>query len=214
MFGTSWRVARIFLTDVDRRTLPVGATVPALVRLRHVHGPVLDAECHDAIGQQQLPRWLLLLDREELVEHEAVQVLLAAGKAQGLHLRHLTSIRDPWYRVETVLPPDIFVSPMSKGHLRAVWNKLPAVHSNSMYGIYVNEKELVSPLARYLNSPQGQKALRAHGRHYGKGLIKLEPKNFLAVQVPSPKTLVAEFGEDRGSVPPSLALFDPSSYEN
>jgi hypothetical protein len=34
---------------------------------------------------------------------------------------------------------------MSKGHLRAVWNKLPAVHSNSMYGVYVNEKELASP---------------------------------------------------------------------
>jgi adenine-specific DNA-methyltransferase len=194
-----------FLTDAARDGLPGGTTIPALVRLRHVRGRVLDKIAHDEIGRQGLQRWLLFLDDEALVQDPRVQTLLETGVKAGLPDRYLLSDRDPWYRVETVRPPDLFVSPMSKALFRAVPNEVGAVHSNSLYGLYLRDNFLTlsfrdSPgLARcvtnYLNNDEGQRAIRAQGRHYGHGLIKLEPGNLLSVVIPPPEVLVVEFGE-------------------
>jgi adenine-specific DNA-methyltransferase len=182
-----------FLTDAARVNLPDGVTVPALVRLRHVPGVVLDARCHDAIGSQGLPRWLLTLDDNELLSNERTVALLNEGREQGVHLRHLTSLRDQWYQVETVAPPDVFIAPMSKGQLRAVRNEVEATPSNSIYGIYLDDTALATPLTSYLNSLNGQRALKLQGRHYGRSLLKLEPRNLLAVHTPHPSFLLENF---------------------
>jgi len=183
-----------FLTDAARADLPAGVTMPALVRLRHVPGFVLDGHCHDAIGSQGLPRWLLTLNDDGLLSDERIVALLNEGQEQGVHLRHLTSLRDHWYQVETVAPPDVFIAPMSKGQLRAVRNEVEAIPSNSIYGIYVKDITLATPLANYLNSTNGQRALKLQGRHYGRSLLKLEPRNLLAVRTPHPDFLLENFG--------------------
>jgi len=194
-----------FLTDAARDGLPGGATIPTLVRLRHVRRRALDRIAHDEIGRQGLRRWLLFLEDEALVQDPRVQTLLEKGVKAGLPDRYLLSDRDPWYKVETVQPPDLFVSPMSKALFRAVPNEVSAVHSNSLYGLYLRDNfyrlyprdnsGLARCVANYLNSDEGQRAMRAQGRHYGRGLIKLEPGNLLAVVIPPPEVLVVEFGE-------------------
>jgi adenine-specific DNA-methyltransferase len=182
-----------FLTDAARANLPDGVTVPALVRLRHIPGVVLDARCHDAIGSQGLPRWLLTLDDDELLSDEQTAALLNKGREQGVHLRHLTSLRDHWYQVESVAPPDVFIAPMSKSQLRAVRNEVAAIPSNSIYGIYLEDTAFATPLTNYLNSMDGQRALKLQGRHYGRSLLKLEPRNLLAVRTPHPNFLLENF---------------------
>jgi adenine-specific DNA-methyltransferase len=101
-----------------------------------------------------------------------------------LHLRYLTSNRDPWYRVEKVEPPDIIVGAMSKGSLRAVTNVIGAIPSNSMYGIYLKEPWLREPLTEWLNSKSGQTLMRGKARHYGSGLLKIEPRDLLTLPIP------------------------------
>jgi len=173
--------------------------------LRHVKTRALDKIAHDEIGRQGLQRWLLFLEDEALVHDPNVQTLLEDGVRDDLPKRYLLSDREPWYRVETVQPPDIFVSPMSKVLFRAVPNEVEAVHSNSLYGLYLRDNfhslyfcdssGLARCIANYLNSDEGQRAIRAQGRHYGRGLIKLEPGNLLAVAIPPPEVLAVEFEE-------------------
>lgn len=37
----------------------------------------------------------------------------------------------------------------------------------------------------WLNSPDGQKAIQSRARHYSDGLLKLEPRDYMAVPIPA-----------------------------
>lgn len=74
---------------------------------------------------------------------------------------------------------------MSKSRMRAVRNEAAAIHSNAIYGLYLDgEQQIAAPLTAWLNSGDGQLALRAQARTYGAGLVKLEPSDLGAVLVP------------------------------
>ena len=179
-----------FLGDADRAKLPDNAVLPALRRLRHVDGDLLGKRQHEDIGRAGLPRWLLWLSDPSAVNHPEVQRVLARGLSDGVTAGYLVSRRNPWYLVEYVEPPQIFVALMSKAKLRAVRNGARAVPSNSMYGIYLNNKSLSGALCSWLNSDDGQDAMYRRARHYSDGLLKLEPSDLLAIRVPSRERLM------------------------
>lgn len=174
-----------FLRDDDLNGLPPRVVVPGLRRLRHVVGDTLDEDEHARIGLAGHPRWLLSLRGPRDVRSKATQRRLSDGVEAGYHDRYLTREREYWYAVEHVDSPDIFVSLMAKDGFRAVVNAIRAVPSNSMYGIYLHDPGLAPRLCTWLNSDAGQRALRAHGRHYSNGLLKLEPRDYLRVRVPA-----------------------------
>lgn len=174
-----------FLRDDDLKALPPRVVVPGLRRLRHVVGDRLDEDEHNRIGVAGHPRWLLSLRGPQEIRSKAIQRRLADGVEAGYHDRYLTRDREHWYAVEHVDPPDIFVSVMAKDGFRSVVNAIKAVPSNSMYGIYLDDPTLAPALCTWLNGEAGQRALRAHGRHYSNGLLKLEPRDYLRVRVPS-----------------------------
>jgi adenine-specific DNA-methyltransferase len=74
---------------------------------------------------------------------------------------------------------------MSKDEFRAVLNLVGAIPSNSMYGIHLAESVAAPRLCTWLNGPDGQKAIRSRARHYSEGLLKLEPRDYMAVPVPA-----------------------------
>jgi hypothetical protein len=158
-----------FLRDVDLEGLPAGAVVPALRRLRHVEGDVLNKREHDRIGRAGQQRWLLWLSDPKVVSDAAVQALIAKGQVDGVDKTVLATSRALWYLVEHVKPPDIFVALMSRGRIRAVENRLRVVGSNSMYGLYVENKRLVAPLSSWL---------------------KVEPRELLTIRIPKAERLL------------------------
>lgn len=174
-----------FLNDAQRDELPAGAVVPAIRRLRHVEGDLLGKAAHDAIGLAGHPRWLLHLDDKRLAKNKAVAALLARGEREGLRNRRLIRVRDPWYVVEQVEAPDILVAMMGTARIRAVRNRVQAVPSNSMYGIYLRRRADAERLCSWLNSAAGQQTLLAAGVHYSGGLRKLEPRTLLQIQIPT-----------------------------
>jgi predicted RNA methylase len=183
--------AFFFLTDVEADELPEGAVRPALRRLRHVAGDVLDAAEHRRIGAQGKPRWLLMLDNDAVIATRAVQLLLARGQRAGIPDRYLATVRDPWYLVEDIPPPHLLVAIMTKERLRVVRNVARVTHSNSMYGVYLKKPSLAKPLAAWLNSDEGQRSMLTMTRHYSEGLRKLEPRDLTAVLVPTAVVLAS-----------------------
>lgn len=178
-----------FLTDDEAAELPEGATRRALRRLRHVTGDVLDTDEHRRIGAEGKPTWLLTLDDPKIVGRASVQRLLERGQGAGVPNRYLSTVREPWYLLENVEPPHLLVGIMSKDRLRVVRNVVKAVHSNSMYGIYLNQPSLAKPLADWLNSPAGQASMLSRARHYSDALKKIEPKDLKQTLVPSGSVL-------------------------
>lgn len=174
-----------FLTDDEADALPNSVVVAGLRRLRHVDGDELNKKEHDRIGDAGHPRWLLSLKGPSDIKSAAVRRRLAEGVAAGYDDRYLSRDRDPWYAVETVKPPSLLVALMTKDRFRAVLNTARVVPSNSIYGIYVNRAAQARALCDWINSDEGQDALRAQARHYSNGLFKLEPRDYLRVRVPS-----------------------------
>jgi hypothetical protein len=173
-----------FLTHDEAADMTEGTLSPGLRRLRHVNGDVLDTAEHRRIGKSGKPRWLLTLDDPSLVATPQVQALLADGRRAGVPDRYLSTVRDPWYRLEHVEPPHLLVGAMTNDRLRVVRNVVRAIHSNSMYGIYLNRPSTATNLASWLNSDDGQAAMLTHSRHYSDGLHKLEPRDLLKVTIP------------------------------
>jgi hypothetical protein len=101
----------------------------------------------------------------------------------------LASRREPWYLVEHVLPPDLFLAFMGRERIRAVRNSVQAVGSNSMCGLYLKSKRLCRGLCGWLNSDEGQRSIAACARHYSGGLLKLEPREVLMIRIPEPGRL-------------------------
>jgi adenine-specific DNA-methyltransferase len=178
-----------FLTDDEAAELPKEATRRALRRLRHVTGDVLDTAAHRRIGAQGKPSWILTLGDPKSVESAAVQRRLAAGEDAGVPDRYLSTVREPWYLLENVEPPHLLCGIMSKDRLRVVRNVVKAVHSNSMYGIYLRQPSLSRPLADWLNSSIGQESLLSQARHYSDGLKKIEPKDLKQALIPPAELL-------------------------
>lgn len=173
-----------FLTDDEAAKLPTRVVVPGVRRLRHVSGDTLNKKEHARIGAAGHPRWLLSLRDSGDTRSVAVRRLLAEGVAAGYDDRYLSRDREPWYAIETVKPPHLLVALMTKDRFRAVLNSIEAVPSNSMYGIYLRNGARARALCDWINSDEGQDALREQARHYSNGLFKLEPRDYLRVRVP------------------------------
>jgi len=172
-----------FLTDDARGDLPEQVLAPALCRLRHVAGDILDTEEHARIGTAGYPRWLLSL-RGPMDITSVVRRRLTDGIKAGYHNRYLARDREYWYAVEQIDPPHILASLMTKDRFRAVVNAVDVIPSNSIYGIYLHNRDLIPAVCEWLNSDRGQEALKARARHYSNGLLKLEPNDYLDVRVP------------------------------
>lgn len=179
-----------FLTDASLKAtgLPAEAVRAALVKPAHLLGPTLTATEHDAIGVNGRPRWLLdLNERESLADSDQnVQAYIRHGVERNLNSRHLTRLRDPWYAVESVSSPDLFVAPVGKHVHRVIVNCIRAVGSNNFYGIYLRNSAPwgAEVLAAWLRSEAGQNSLHALARSYQGGSMKLEPKSLRNLLVP------------------------------
>jgi adenine-specific DNA-methyltransferase len=187
-----------FLTDDEKELMPPEAITRAVLKLRKLEGETLTTQDHDEMGGRGERRWLLVLRDRRLLKHASIRRWITAAKRAKVHERYLPAHRDPWYAVEVIEPPDVLVGAMSKGRIRVVLNEARVVHSNAIYGLYLDgERHLVAPLVRWLNSGDGQEALRAQSRTYGGGLLKLEPSDLSAVRVPPAKQLVDLMGGSR-----------------
>jgi predicted RNA methylase len=178
--------------QVQRHGLPWQFLRPILPSPRDVADNEILA---DEDGEPLIPKRCYLLDcslPEERIrtEHESLWRYLEHGIEEGIPERYLCRHRDPWYSQEN-RPPALFLctymgrpTARSKSPFRFILNHSQATAANVYLMLYPKprlatllqgEPEFSGVVWRALSSVTSE-SLIGHGRTYGGGLYKLEPK--------------------------------------
>lgn len=129
----------------------------------------------------------LFYPRERL--SDAAARYIRHGKALGVHQAYKCRVRSPWWRVPLGAAPDAFVTYMNAYGPSICLNGAGVLTLNSCHGLYFadgidDEARSLFPLA-CMNSATLLGA-EVHGRAYGGGILKLEPREAARLPVPSP----------------------------
>lgn len=159
--------------------LPPDLLLPAVGRTRDVNGEeVMPADlAHlEAAGR---PTLLFAPDGRKLAEFSApVRRYLWSGERLGLPLRPLISQRRPWYRMEHRQPPPFLFAYLGRRNIRFIRNRAGVVPLTCFLCIYprLDSSAFLAALWEALRSPETLAGLRAVGKSYGGGAIKVEPR--------------------------------------
>lgn len=134
--------------------------------------------------------WLLRPDAED--SSDVLRRYVALGEADGVDTAYKCQIRNPWWRPPCVDPPDLFFTYMSHRYPRLITNSAGVSFVNSMHGVRLKAGLTSVPKAALpllaLNSVTMLGA-ELHGRSYGGGILKMEPREAALLPVPKLEAL-------------------------
>jgi len=119
---------------------------------------------------------------------EAVGNYLQYGEKLGYHLRYLTRMRTPWYKLERRTPAPLLFGVFSREKFKVVRNLSSAVNLTCYHCFYPNlfGQHLCDALFLYFKSRAARQILGISMRRYGDGLEKFEPNDLNRALAPSP----------------------------
>lgn len=195
--------------QIEAYGLPMECFTPVLPSARHVSDDEIQA---DKEGLPLIEKQLFLLDTrlpedEIALRYPALKAYLDTGSTyeKPVSERYLCRYRKPWYAQENRPPAPIVCTYMGRGRkglkpFRFILNHSKATACNvylmlypkSTYGdIFERHPELIRTAWEFLNGIEPDELL-GHGRVYGGGLHKLEPKELRGV---SAEELIARMPE-------------------
>ncbi|QTN00955.1 N-6 DNA methylase [Sediminibacillus dalangtanensis] len=152
--------------------------LPCLSKSNQVTGHFFFGDDYKSLVESGAPV-LLLNIQESNPSSEQVRAYLAHGEDSGSNARYLTKRRRPWYKNETRLPPDIFISTFSRKKVKFIRNEAGVRSLTCFHGLYMlpEYREKLELLMAYFMTGISQEILEECQRQYGKGLKKLEPND-------------------------------------
>lgn len=153
---------------------------------RHLRGLWFTSSDWEALREEGMPVWLLW--PSATADDRALAKYLALGEQLGVPQAYKCRIRSPWWRPPRVKPADLFFTYMSHRFPRLVSNEAGVSFLNSMHGVRLsNAVPKVAAEALPLLAINSVTLLGAelHGRSYGGGVLKMEPREAAALPMPN-----------------------------
>lgn len=153
---------------------------------RHLKGPIFGKRHWESLRDAGERVWLL---QPEETEHLAAGVrrYIKHGKLLGVDSAYKCQVRNPWWRPPYISPPDLFFTYMSHRYPRLVANSARVGFLNSMHGIQLRQgvpRTLRSALPLLTLNSATMLGAEIHGRSYGGGILKMEPREAALLPVP------------------------------
>ncbi len=179
------------LTDIG---VPERVRVPILSRTKWLTGLEFTLADHAAVVEGGARAFLVRPD-PTLESVPGVQSWINEGVQSGVYTRHKCSIREPWYRVELLEKPDLFVTSARLGPPLLVLNRTKLRCTNALYAATWNPECDVLPEVVAVGFMTTLVALwsEVHGRRYGGGVLKLDLTTLGKLPVPVVEDAVSAF---------------------
>lgn len=136
--------------------------------------------------------WLLCPSPHD--ESPELAAYLQVGLDQSVASAYKCRTRSPWWRPPAATPPDFFFTYMSHHNPRLVANTAGVTYLNSMHGVRLHAE---TPSAVGAGLPLGMLnsltllGAEVHGRSYGGGILKMEPREAAQLPMPGPSDVMA-----------------------
>jgi adenine-specific DNA-methyltransferase len=126
---------------------------------------------------------------------EAESAYVAKGESGKLHERYLCAARKvKWYGMERRPPSAIWAAVFGRTGLRFIHNAASIANLTTFHCIYPKHEapDFAAALTACLNSRLVQDRARRQHRVYGGGLLKVEPKDLLAIEIPDLRKVASQ----------------------
>lgn len=163
---------------------------------RHLKGLTFSRNQWNALRESGERVWLLRPDPSDT--RPGLRRYIEHGKELGVHEAYKCQIRDPWWRSPSVSSPDLFFTYMSHRYPRLIANQAKVSFVNSMHGIRLHQdapKVTAAALPLLCLNSVTMIGAEVHGRSYGGGVLKMEPREAAALPLPDAETMAKAWAE-------------------
>jgi adenine-specific DNA-methyltransferase len=165
---------------------------------RHLRGTSFSKRDWERLRDAGFLVWMLQpLDEQQAwldkPENAGLTDYLKHGLEIGIDQAYKCRVRATWYKPPAVASPDLFFTYMSHRYPRLITNAAKAGFVNSMHGITLSSEipsEAKQALPFLMLSAATMLGAEIHGRSYGGGILKMEPREAAELPVPRPEVLV------------------------
>jgi adenine-specific DNA-methyltransferase len=173
--------------DAIRHQLDSKFLLKRVRRLNPYQGAIDDSVFNASSSSEK--RWLLRATHADRSNNNALDRYLRAGESSRISAGYLCQERkSDWYDLtHDLFTPDVIVSPMTRGRVKFVENKIRAVITNNLYGwrwLPEVSADARRAILTWLRSDIGQQVVLAAARQQGAGLIKIEPNALSSIHIP------------------------------
>jgi len=172
---------------VDNLQLDKSLIRKVIPKTRYLKTLFFTEEDFGLLAEQGHPVYLFAPDGRPLDQFsETVRSYLKLGEELGLPQKALIGQRNPWYKMETRVPPDYLFAYLGRRNIRFVRNLAGVSPLTTLLAVYArnNDEKYIRELHTVLNHPDVLSGLVYVAKSYGNGALKAEPRQLELLPIP------------------------------